>query len=958
MLSINWSDVMSILNQIQGYLIAIGVIIVAAVVAAIVAGRLDAKKKFLVRTQALVAAVAGIAIVVNLICTGPMSAILTLASGSGTIDEETSEASQAVALSIAQEGIVLMQNDDGLLPLADANVNVFGWASVAPCYGGTGSGALSDAYHIVDLLEGLHNAGISTNEELSAFYTDYRDSRPEVGMWAQDWTLPEPPVSTYTDEMIQNARDFSDTALIVLTRSGGEHVDLPRAVQGVNYTDNSTEYQDFPEGTNYLGLSQTEKDLVDLVTSNFDNVVVIINSANTMEVGWIADYSQIKSVLWVPGTGQNGFNALGQILTGEVNPSGKNSDTFVADLTQTPTWNTFAEYEYDNMDEFRSAEDATFMPNNVPHFINYSEGIYVGYKFYETAAAEGFIDYDDVVVYPFGSGLSYTTFTQEMGAISESDGQISFDVTVTNTGSVAGKDVVEVFYNPPYTDGGIEKASANLVAFDKTKLLEPGESQTVTISFDVEDMASFDTYGAGCYVLEAGDYVISINNGSHDIIDSQTYTVASTVTYGEGNARTTDQVTATTSFAFAEGADKTYLSRANSFANYDEATAAPTSLSMAEEDKAVFVNNTNWVPTDDGSEMPTTGASNAITASDLRGASYDDPRWDELLDNLTYDEMASTIALGGYQTLAIKSVGKAATTDCDGPASINNNFTGVGSIGFPAAVMIANTWNKDIAYDFGDCIGAMADEMNVSGWYAPAMNTHRNAFCGRNFEYFSEDGVLAGRLASQAAQGSAAHGVYAYIKHFAMNEMETNRWGMLCTWSTEQAIREIYLKPFEIVVKDFVELGGAEAGYPLAVMSSYNYIGTQWAGASDALLNTVLRDEWGFEGFVLTDYFGDFGYMEATRSIYNGGDLCLVNYEAGTNFVTDQSATTVANMRRAMHDLMYVTVNSRAQVESNASTGLLAWQKIMIGADVVIVAALIAYELLRVRKGYAKRAEA
>ena len=632
---------------------------------------------------------------------------------------------------IADEGIVLLENQQNLLPLApNSNVNVFGWASTNPVYGGTGSGALNDAYHIVTLLEGLQNAGFKTNTELSDFYTNYRSDRPEVAMFSQDWTLPEPAADTYPDTLINGAKEFSDTALIVFSRPGAEQVDLPKDITGLTYTENSDSYQDFPAGRHYLELSQSEADMVELVCSNFDNVVVICNSSNTMDLSFVDDYPQIKSVVWCPGTGNNGFNSLGRILNGTVNPSGKTADTFIRDFTQAPYWNNFGLFVYDNMTEFRIDDSDPYVPGTMPHFVNYVEDIYVGYKYWETAATEGVIDYDKVVQYPFGHGLSYTSFTQEMGTISESNGTISFDVTVTNTGSVAGKDVVEVYYNPPYTNGGIEKASANLVAFEKTDMLEPGASQTLTLSFNVEDMASYDMSGAGGYVLEAGDYTISINQNSHDIIDSQTYTAASDIEYANG--RSTDLTAPANLFDFAKG-EIEYLSRADGFANFDAATVAP-SMSMPEADKALFVNNSNYaIPTDPNAVMPTTGARNGMTIQELRGAAYDDERWETLLDNLTIDEMNNMIALGGYQTAPAASIGKVATTDCDGPAALNNNFTQVGSVGFPAGVMIANTWNEDLARSFGEGIADMAEEMNVSGWYAPAMNIHRTPFGGRNF---------------------------------------------------------------------------------------------------------------------------------------------------------------------------------------------------------------------------------
>ncbi len=466
--------------------------------------------------------------------------------------------------------------------------------------------------------------------------------------------------------------------------------------------------------------------MVDLVCDNFDSVVVVYNGVNVMELGFINDYSQIKGAVWCPGTGQSGFEALGEVLNGKVNPSAKTTDTFVADLTATPEYNNIGDFKYDNLTDY-SYVDVAAGTENSPTFVNYIEGIYVGYRFYETAALEGLIDYDKSVVYPFGYGLSYTSFTQEMSDIKETDGTIIFDVTVTNTGSVAGKDVVEVYYNPPYTNGGIEKASANLIAFDKTEILEPGVSETVTITFNVEDMASYDEFTAKAYVLEAGDYGISIRTDSHNVIDEKVYTVADAIVYNESNLRSTDVTVATNQFDFADQGEVTYLSRADGFANYDKASAAPASLTASDKTVSLFMNNSNYNPQDynnDEDEMPTTGASNGMELSELRGADYDDERWDTLLDQLTVTDMDTMIALGGYQTMAVSSVKKLSTIDCDGPASINNNFTGTGSVGFPSAVMIANTWNTDLALQFGESIGKMADEMGVSGWYAPAMNTN------------------------------------------------------------------------------------------------------------------------------------------------------------------------------------------------------------------------------------------
>ena len=967
MLAINIQDVINVLASVKTHLIVLGVALVVALAVIIACKALPVAKRKLARSSALVALALAVIIVVNTICFGPMFTMINLAMGGGSITEESMAEAYEVNTELVSEGVTLLENN-GALPLASgSNVNVFGWASTAPVYGGVGSGALNDQYAVTDLITGLTNAGLNVNQDLVDFYEAYQAERPSVGMWAQDWTLPEPNVNAYTDELMASAKEFSDTALVVISRPGGENADMPTDMAAVVdgtwkerdaltgnsyfngvYDDTLNEGNDWDEGDHYLQLSNREEEMLGMVCDNFDKVIVLINTNNAMELGFLQEYG-VDAAVYTPCPGQNGFDAVGLVLAGEVNPSGKTVDTFLYDLTNTPIANNFGQFMYDNMDEFTvtsvdfgSGEEKP----GVPSFVNYVEGIYVGYKFYETAAAEGLIDYDSTVVYPFGYGLSYTTFEQTMSDLTVDGDTISFDVTVTNTGSVAGKNVVEVFFNPPYTNGGIEKATANLVAFDKTDILEPGASQTLTISFKAEDMASYDTYGEAAYVLEAGDYVISINSDSHTVLDSRVYNVPETIVYDEG--RSNDLTAPTNQFENVEG-DVTYLSRADHFANYAEATAAPASMSMSEEDKATFLNNANYDPNNYNNAddvMPTTGAQNNIQLVQMRGLDYDDPQWDTFLDQLTVSEMSELIAMGGYQTAPINSIGKVQTYDCDGPASINNNFTQQGSIGFAGTVMMASTWNTDTVYKFGASIGRMADDLDVSGWYAPAMNIHRSAFSGRNFEYYSEDGVLSGKLAAQAVQGAESHGVYSYIKHYALNDQETNRNTMLCTWANEQSIREIYLKPFELAVKE----GGADA-----VMSSFNYVGTEWAGASNALCNTVLRDEWGFVGMVLTDYFGVYGYMDADQAIRNGTDFCLVNYPTETNYLTDTtSATGVLAARQACKNILYTVVNSRAYAEENLNPGLPTWQLIGYGIDAVLVLILAALEIKAV-KNYKRR---
>ena len=490
---------------------------------------------------------------------------------------------------------------------------------------------------------------------------------------------------------------------------------------------------------------------------------------------------------------------------------------------------------------------------------------------------------------------------------------------------------------------GIEKASKNLAGFEKTKELQPGESQKVTVKFDDDDMASYDYKGAKAYVLEKGDYDISIQSDSHHVIDHKAITVKDTVTYdSDSNTHNGDQTVATNQFDDAAG-DVTYLSRAGHFANYKEATAAPTNFEMSDKAKETFYNNTNYDPSqfnDDSDEMPTTGAKNGLRLADMYGKDYDDADWEKLLDELTFDDMDNLIANGGYGTQAVKSVGKIQLTDADGPASLNNNFTGVGSIGFPASTAFACTWNKDLAKQFGEMIGDMAHDMHVAGWYAPAMNIHRNAFSGRTFEYFSEDSLLSGVMASSEISGAKSKGVYSFMKHFALNDQETKRTEMLCTWTNEQAMREIYLKPFEMSVKE----GGAQA-----VMSSFNYIGNTYAGADSALLQTVLRGEWGFKGFVLTDYFGGYGYQNGDQEIRNGNDSMLATTSI-TNHITDKSATSVKAMRTAAHNILYTAANSWQYADGEPKVATPIWKTAMYVAWGVVAVLVIGLEFLTIKR--------
>ena len=901
--------------------------------------------------------------------------IAPILNGKASVSEESKAASRDIIREVGEEGMTLVKND-GVLPLAeDSNLNVFGWASTNPIYGGTGSGS-SDSSNAVDILTSLKDAGFKLNDSLTNMYTEYSPTRNlggnVVSVSYTDWSLPEPTVDYYTNDLMNEAKDFSDKAMIVISRSGGEGQDVPTDMKAVidgtydprdevangnerynyfacNYTNNG-DYDDFDEGESYLELSNTEEAMIEKVCSEFDDVVVVINANNPMELGWVDQYDSIGAVILAPGTGETGMAALGDILNGTVNPSGRTVDTYVYNLTQTPAYNNYGSFLFNNVQDLQAEfteADADYQ--GVQSFVNYVEGIYVGYKFYETAAEENLIDYDEMVQYPFGYGLSYTTFSEEMSDFADNGDTVSFNVTVTNTGDVAGKDVVEVYDTPPYNDGGIEKASVNLVDFGKTETLEPGASQTLSFEITKEDLASYDSTGIktanGGYVLEAGEYTISVRSDSHTEIASETFTVEDDIVY-EKTARQSDDTAAVNQFQDYAAGNVTYLSRADGFANYDEATAAPsedmyvmddeTRQAIVEKSVAEYDSTKYDDPSD---EMPVTGAKNGVTAADMTGKDYDDPMWDDLLDQLSVDDMINMVNLGGFQTVAVDSIGKVGTQDSDGTSGLNDWYIGVYGTAYPTELLIAQTWNKDLAERVGEAEGAEYADCRIFGTYSPAMNIHRSAFTGRNFEYYSEDGVLSGMIALNTINGLSTKGVYPYIKHFVMNDQETNRCTMILTYSDEQAIREIYLRPFEICVKNF-------EGQSLAVMSSFNFVGDRWTGANPNLLNNVLRDEWGFRGMVLTDWNGSYGYQNTDDAVRNGNDAMLGFASKESNKITNtSSATLVKAMRQACKNILYTTVNSGNYTVPDPNAGKMSnmtklFLEIDITSGVVLVGAM------------------
>ena len=971
-MGVSQADLNAYLNQLSGYVYAILFILVAMILLLIFAGKISKKNSGIIRLASVLGALAGIVCIVNAICFGPMYNNVSgfLNASKVELSDETVAQSRATVQKVGEEGVVLLKNN-GILPLnveETKKLNVFGWSSTNPIYGGTGSGSSSSAT-AVSILQSLKDAGFEPNEGLSGMYVEYRAERPTIAMASQDWTVPEPPVSVYNDNMMNAIHEYSDTAVIVIGRSGGEGADLPTDMKAVldgtynpaskisaapgNYgymnavAWNNGAYDDFEAGESYLELSVTEENLVKKVCSEFDKVIVIINANNTMELGWVDEYPQIGAVLLVPGAGVTGFAALGEIMSGAVNPSGRTADTYVKDLFDTPYINNIGEMSFTNVDDLKAqiaANDGAF--EGTLAFVNYVEGIYVGYKYYETASDEGAIKYEDKVQYPFGYGLSYTTFDQKFQNFKVDGGTVIFDVVVTNTGSVAGKDVVEVYFTPPYTNGGIEKASVNLIDFAKTEVIEPGASETLSFFFPLEDMAAYDSeeikVKGGGYILEAGDYTISLRADSHTVLAEEKFNVAADIDYSQ-TKRESDNIAAVNRFNdYARGSFEV-LSRKDKFANYgttcgrkleaDDFIMDDATRAKIEEYAFGFYDSTKY--NDPADEMPTTGAKNGLKLADMTGLAYDDPKWDQLLDQLTFDDMATMINVGGWQTAPIDSVGKVGTSDCDGPAGLSNFITGAYGTAYPAETLMAMTWNSGLAEEIGTSMGQEYQDANNYGWYGPAMNTHRSAFAGRNFEYYSEDGLLAGVIAAREINGASTKGVYPYIKHYAMNDQETNRCSFLLTYAPEQAFREIYLKPFEIAVKKY-------QGQALAAMSAFNWIGTEPGCANNELLNTVLRDEWGFRGMVETDYNGSYGYQITDHCIRNGNDLMLGFNGAASNVLSDKSATAVKAMRQACKNILYTVGNSGYYtVNEQTSGGLTRMQKIFYGVDALTAAVVI-----------------
>lgn len=842
---------------------------------------------------------------------------------------------QEVNLKLAEEGFVLLKNENAALPMnKGARISVFSKNSVNLSYGGSGSGGF-DTSNNKNLYESLNDAGFVTNPTLKSFYESSQSGPVRTANSSdldngdnQKIATAETPQSKYTDAVKNSYADYSDAALVVITRIGGEGFDLPR-------------YQGDSEGavspdSHYLELDQNEIDLLTAVTDGtFKRVVVVFNTPSSFEATFLKDSAyaafadKIDAAVWIGFTGSNGITALGEILNGDVNPSGRLVDTWAADFTKNPSFVNFGTGCLpDTTDKY---------DGGMYYSVDYEEGIYVGYRYYETRGeTDGEDWYNANVVYPFGYGLSYTTFDWTVGDASASEIElgttITVPVTVKNTGSVAGKDVVQLYASAPYTLGGIEKAHKVLVGFAKTKLLQPGESETVTVSFDPYSAASYDyrdanSNGFSGYELEAGEYTLYVSRNAHESEKAIALKLAADVQIGTDpttDSEVVNRYTDSENFLDSDWQLDTMLSRADWEGTWPTPQTAQQHAGtdrLYEEIRSEEHNN----PTDfDSEEYPWFGEEPTLTLRDLLPSaeaegyepvvSYDDERWEELMMGCDEEEMIALINNGAYHTLAMESVGLPATIHGDGPSGFTCFMSKEqvnGTCQYVSEPVMASTWNINLMNELGEAIGEegtigdKATGQPYSSIYAPGVNIHRSPFGGRCSEYFSEDPFISGMMGAAEVQGIQSRGVLPTVKHFVANEQETHRSiGGDLSWLSEQALREIYLKPFEYTVK---------LGETRGIMTSFNRIGTRWTGGDYRLLTEILRNEWGFNGLVICDFNTIPQYMIPRMMFYAGGSLDLATQQSAmwTDCDTSDAGDAIVLMR-AVKDVMYALVNSNA----------------------------------------------
>ncbi|MCY3413586.1 MAG: glycoside hydrolase family 3 C-terminal domain-containing protein [Candidatus Heimdallarchaeota archaeon] len=769
---------------------------------------------------------------------------------------------------IEAEGIVLLQNDDNILPLS-AKVNIFGFLALNPYYSGTGGGTI-DTTDAVNFYSALDKQGIEYNPEIKQVYDDYFE---EVGTedargFLSAITSPnleqiEMPVDRLTSTLMSNAKSYSETAIIFVGLNSGEAHDV--TLDDLRSID--------------------ESEMIDLVASTFDNVIVIVNAGNPPELAWIDQYDSIKAAMLIGYPGLYGFRAVAKILDGTYNPSGKLVDTLPYNVSMAPSMMNAGSYFY---------EDGT-------QFVSYEEGIYIGYRFWETYYHGNELGYKSAVQFPFGHGLSYTSFDWTLKSTLFNDESMSIQVDVTNNGSVAGKDVVQLYYSAPYYErSDIEKPAVALVSFVKTGLLAPGATETVSIEFDTRDMASY-SMDAGAFILENGTYDILVSRNAHDAILNESFVLDNIIEYKYDEVTNTEISNKLTAVA----GNINYMTRSDFDASFPKSPEGEDFVTPQSVTAAKGIPEYSKV---EGTE-PTTNADNDIELADLKGKSYDDPLWEDFLDQFKVKEMAKMYTTGGWMSTEVSRLGVEGTLAYDGPADIGA-FIGVNTgVGFPNEMILTQTWNIQLAYDMAIVIAKTGRALGAQGWYAPAMNMHRTPIGGRTYEYYSEDPVIAGMMAVAEVQGANAGGITAYIKHFVLNDQEfslTGRYNTV-TWVNEQAMREIYLKPFEMAVKD---------GNATGLMASLNNVGAVPAILNKALLTDILRDEWGFRGRITTDAYGIagdsgdvYGYLLA------GIDTLLeVTPFGSTSLIMDyydENPVGVVNeLREATHNTCYMVLQT------------------------------------------------
>ena len=927
----------------------------------------------------LLALALAVVIVAANVLTSTYSAMISMALGQATFkieggadpqyyesafatEQEMNDRAAEICRQIEQEGMVLLKNEGGALPLdPGAKVSLLSQNAVDLVYGGTGAGSV-DTSSAPDLKTALEAAGLEVNPTLWDFYTtgagkSYRKEVPSI-TGSGVFRAHEVPQALYTDAIKSSFAEYGDAAIVVIGRSGGESADL---TAGLN------------EGGHYLELNSDEKDLLQLACEHFGKVIVLINATNPMELGFLNEYP-VDACLWVGAVGQEGAWAIGEALAGAVNPSGRLVDTWAYDVFSAPAMQNFGDYTIVNSQVAGGNK-----------YMVYAEGIYVGYRYYETRYEDVVLgsesaanyDYAQQVQFPFGYGLSYTEFAWSGYSVSEKADGFEVSFTVTNTGRAAGKEVAQIYLQSPYTDydrqNGIEKASVELVGFAKTGLLAPGAAETVRIWVEKELLKTYDAKGCGTYILDAGDYYFTAAGNAHEalnnILAAKGRTTADGMT-GAGDAAfvwnyrqpaldsTTYAVSGTTGEPIANCFEATdiryydpdfrYLSRSDWEGTWPETYAG----GQLTADAGLLADLEIGYSEEPAAVMPVfetvSGEYGRLALLDLMGAEFDDPRWEALLDQMTKQELYDLVRRGGYGTVTVESINAPATVDKDGPAGISATLAGgnISCMAYPPEVVMASTWNTDLVEEMGRMVGEDSISTGVSIWYAPAMNIHRTAFSGRNFEYYSEDGFLSGKLGAAECRGFQEKGGIVTIKHFALNDQETNRTGG-AMFANEQSVREVYLKGFELSVRE---------GKANGVMTSMNRFGARWSGGHKGLMTDTLRGEWGFEGFAVTDQasFPSFNYCDILEGLEAGNGLWL-NTSSSMWKQKDEALTpTVMNhVRTAAHRVLYTIVNSNAMngmdKDSRIVTLMPGWQKALIGVSVVLgaLAALLVYCAVR-----------